>query len=54
MRKLHQLTCEEDYEEALNQIEELWYVKDDAETDIYMDHLVTLVEMYENLHYPID
>jgi len=53
MRKLQQLTCEEDYEEALNQIEELWDVTG-LETDVYMDRLVTLVEMYENLHYPID
>jgi antitoxin component HigA of HigAB toxin-antitoxin module len=54
MKKLHQLTREKDYEEALNQIEELWDVKDDAETEIYMDHLVALVEIYENIYYPID
>jgi antitoxin component HigA of HigAB toxin-antitoxin module len=53
MKKLQQLTCEEDYEEALNQIEELWDITKGADRE-YTDHLCTLVEMYENLHYPID
>ena len=47
------IKTEQDYENALLRIENLWGVKKDTEKGDELDLLVTLVELYEMKHYPI-
>ena len=44
----------EDHAEALRRIEELWGATPDTEEGDLLDVLVTLVEVYEREHFPID
>ena len=44
---------EQDYNFAINKIEELWGAKKDSSKGDELDLLVTLVESYEMKHYPI-
>lgn len=44
----------QDYTEALRRIEELWGATRGTEDDDLLDVLVTLVEVYEREHFPID
>lgn len=47
------IKTEQDYNSALNRIEELWGAKRDTPEGDELDLLVTLVESYEMKHYPI-
>jgi HTH-type transcriptional regulator/antitoxin HigA len=44
---------EQDYNFAINRIEELWGAKKDTPEGDELDLLVTLIEAYEMKHYPI-
>lgn len=44
----------EDHAKALQRIEELWGAKQGTEKGDLLDVLVTLVEVYEREHFPID
>ena len=39
---------------ALSRIDELWGAEDDSPEGFELDALVTLVEQYEDEHYPIE
>ena len=43
-----------DYERALREIERLWDAKTGTPEDDKLDVLVTLVEAYEEKHFPMD
>jgi HTH-type transcriptional regulator/antitoxin HigA len=45
--------AEADYDAALKQIKELWNAELDTLKGKELDELVTLVEEYEAIHYPI-
>jgi HTH-type transcriptional regulator / antitoxin HigA len=47
------IKTKQDYNSALNRIEELWGAKKDTLEGDEFDLLVTLVESYEMKHYPI-
>jgi len=47
------IKTEQDYNLAINRIEELWGSKKDTPNGDELDLLVTLVESYEMKHYPI-
>lgn len=47
------IKTEQDYQNAIKRIEELWGAKKDTPEGDEMDLLVTLVEAYEIKHYPI-
>ena len=47
------IRTEQDYDFAINRIEELWGAKKDSIEGDELDLLVTLVESYEMKHYPI-
>jgi HTH-type transcriptional regulator/antitoxin HigA len=44
----------QDYDAALAEIEQLWGAEADTPEGDKLDVLITLVEAYENKHYPID
>src|SRR5262249_14874124 len=48
------LKTDADYDEALAAIEQLWGAEVNTPAGDKLDVLVTLVEAYENVHYPID
>jgi HTH-type transcriptional regulator / antitoxin HigA len=48
------LKTETDYNDALAEIEQLWGAEVNTPAGDKLDVLVTLVEAYENVHYPID
>ena len=48
------IKSEKDHSQALRQIEELWNAKQGTEDGDLLDVLVTLVEVYEREHFPID
>jgi HTH-type transcriptional regulator/antitoxin HigA len=48
------IRSKEDYSEALRRIEELWGAAQGTENGDLLDVLVTLVEVYEREHFPID
>ena len=48
------LKTEADYNDALAEIEQLWGAEVNTPAGDKLDVLVTLVEAYENVHYPID
>jgi HTH-type transcriptional regulator/antitoxin HigA len=48
------IRSEKDYNEALQRIEELWGAAQGTENGDLLDVLVTLVEVYEREHFPID
>lgn len=47
------IKTEQDYENSLRRIEDLWGAKKDTPEGDELDLLVTLVESYEMQHYPI-
>jgi HTH-type transcriptional regulator/antitoxin HigA len=47
------IKTEQDYNSAINRIEELWGVKKDTPEGDEFELIVTLVESYEIKHYPI-
>jgi HTH-type transcriptional regulator / antitoxin HigA len=47
------IKTEQDYNNSLKRIEELWGAKKDTAQGDEMDLLITLVESYEIKHYPI-
>ena len=47
------IKTENDYNESISRIEELWGAKKDTPEGDELDLLVTLVESYEMKHYPI-
>lgn len=48
------IRSEKDHNEALRRIEELWGAAQGTEDGDLLDVLVTLVEVYEREHFPID
>ena len=48
------IRSEADYEEALAEIERLWGAQEETTDGDRLDVLTTLVEAYENKHFPMD
>ena len=48
------IKTEQDYDEALAEIEQLWGAESDTPEGDKLDVLITLVEAYEDMHHPID
>ena len=51
--EIRPIKTEQDYNSAINRIEELWGAKKETPSGDELDLLVTLVESYELKHYPI-
>lgn len=51
--KIQPINTKKDYEKALVLIDRLWTAKLDTEEGDMLDILVTLVEAYENKHFPM-
>jgi len=51
---IHPIKTEADYERALAEIERLWGAAENTPEGDKLDILLTLVEAYEQAHYPID
>jgi HTH-type transcriptional regulator / antitoxin HigA len=51
---IHPIKTEADYERALGEIERLWGAAANTPKGDKLDILLTLVEAYEQTHYPID
>ena len=51
--EIRPIKTEQDYQDAIRRIEELWGAKKDTPQWDELDLLVTLVEAYEMKHYPI-
>ena len=47
------IKTEQDYNDSIKRIEELWSAKKDSTKGDELDLLITLVESYEMKHYPI-
>ena len=54
MKALKPIRNEADYEAALAEIERLWGARADTAEGDRLDILATLVDAYENEHYPMD
>lgn len=52
--KIKPVKTNEDYKSALKEIQKLWDAKPDTADGDQLDILITLVEAYEEKHYPID
>ena len=52
--ELHPIKTEQDYDAALRAIKALWSAPAGSPEAEQLEILVTLVEAYEALHYPID
>jgi len=52
--KVKPIRTEQDYEQALRRVEELWASPCDSPERDELLALVTLIEAYEDEHYPID
>jgi HTH-type transcriptional regulator/antitoxin HigA len=52
--RLRPIKTEADHEAALREIEHLWGAKDGTPEGDRLDILTTLVEVYEQAHFPID
>lgn len=48
------IRTESDYESALHRIEQLWGAPQGSADDDELDVIITLVEAYEQQHYPMD
>jgi HTH-type transcriptional regulator/antitoxin HigA len=53
MMEIRPIKTEQDYNDSIKRIEELWGAKKDTPQGDELDLLVTLVESYEMKHYPI-
>ena len=51
--EIRPIKTEQDYNDSIKRIEELWGAKKDTTQGDELDLLVTLVESYEMKHYPI-
>ena len=51
--KIKPIKSEQDYQDSLKRIEKLWGARKDTSEGDEMDLLITLVESYEEKHYPI-
>ena len=51
--EIRPIKTEQDYQDSIRRIEELWGAKKDTTQGDELDLLVTLVEAYEMKHYPI-
>ena len=51
--EIRPIKTEQDYNDSIHRIEELWGAKKDTPQGDELDLLVTLVESYEMKHYPI-
>ena len=54
MKDLKPIRTETDYKKALAEIERLWGVRTGTPEGDRLDILATLVDVYENEHYPMD
>ncbi len=54
MRDLRPIRTENDYEQALAEVEELWGARAGTPKGDRLDVLATLIEAYEVEHYPMD
>lgn len=54
MRDLKPIRTEDDYEQALAEVEELWGARTGTPKGDRLDVLATLIEAYEAEHYPMD
>lgn len=54
MRDLKPIRTENDYEQALAEVEELWGARTGTPKGDRLDVLATLIEAYEVEHYPMD
>ena len=54
MKDLKPIRTEADYEKALAEIERLWGARIGTPEGDRLDILATLIDVYENEHYPID
>jgi HTH-type transcriptional regulator / antitoxin HigA len=54
MRDLKPIRSEQDYEEALAEVEDLWGARTGTPKGDRLDVLATLIEVYEAEHYPMD
>lgn len=52
--EIHPIRTEADYEAAIAEIERLWNAEPGSDDGDKLDILATLVERYENEHWPID
>lgn len=52
--KIKPIKTEADYEAALAEVERLWDAEEGTPAGDKLDILITLVEKWEDLHYPID
>src|SRR5262245_36413930 len=52
--EIKQIRSERDYEAALAEVEELWGAKSRTRAGARLDVLATLIDVYENEHYPLD
>lgn len=51
--KIQPINTKKDYQKALASIDDLWNAKPNTEEGDILDILVTLVEAYENKHFPM-
>ncbi len=54
MKDLKPIRTEADYEKALAEIERLWGARTGTSAGDRLDILATLIDVYENEHYPMD
>ena len=54
MKSLKPIRTEADYEAALEEVERLWGARIGTPEGDRLDILATLIDVYENEHYPID
>jgi HTH-type transcriptional regulator/antitoxin HigA len=54
MKNLKSIRTEADYEAALTEIERLWGASANTPEGERLDILTTLIDVYENEHYPMD
>jgi len=53
MMEIQPIKTEQDYNQALAEIEKCWGANEGTETGDKLDILLVLVDDYENIHYPI-
>ncbi|MDC9719298.1 MAG: helix-turn-helix domain-containing protein [Gammaproteobacteria bacterium] len=51
---IHPIKTEQDYENALSVVDNLWGASEDTEAGEKLDILLILIENYESIHHPID
>jgi HTH-type transcriptional regulator/antitoxin HigA len=51
--ELKPIRCEADYDQALREVDRLWGAKNGTPNGDRLDILITLIEAYEDVHYPM-